>query len=371
MKIGIDARLVHYQPAGIGQYTLRLAEALASLDSGDDVVLLQSRKERAPLLAGPGLRCRDVWTPPHHRFEQWALPLELWPLKLDVLHCPDFIPPFRRLCPAVITVHDLAFLRFPGILTGESQRYYGQIARAVKSAEHIIAVSQSTRHDLVSLLGADDRKISVIYEAAAPNFKPASAAPVAAVRQRYGISGPYILFVSTIEPRKNIPLLLHAYARLKARWKGTGDPPTLVVAGRKGWLYDKILAMHRQLGCGDTVLFTGSVPVDDLPALYSGALLFVLPSLYEGFGLPVLEAMSCGAPVITTNVSSLPEVAGEAALLVDPQDIVGLADAMQSLCADEDLRRDLARRGIIQAQRFSWQQAARETLAIYHAVGGR
>jgi glycosyltransferase involved in cell wall biosynthesis len=368
MKIGIDARLVFYQRAGIGQYTLRLAEALASIDRSNSYVLLQSRKDRGCLVKGANLTRRTMWTPPHHRYEQVLLPLELSLVNLDLLHCPDFIPPFRRRCPAVITVHDLAFLRFPGLLTDESQAYYGQINHAVQNADHIIAVSQSTKHDLVSLAGADERKITVVYEAAAPLFRPAPSDVVRAARDRHGIQGDYILFVSTIEPRKNIPFLLQAYARLRDCWHGPQDMPRLVVVGNKGWLYDRIFTVMGQLGLTSSVICTGGVPLEDLPALYSGALFYILPSLYEGFGLTVLEAMSCGTPVITSNTSSLPEVAGDAAVLVDPQDIVGLATSMQRLCQDAALRREMGERGLAQAARFSWERAARETLAVYKAV---
>ncbi len=369
MRIGIDARLVHYQRAGIGQYTLRLAQALAAVDNENSYVILQSRKDRKPLVEQANARRHGLWTPPHHRFEQWTLPAELLPLRLDVLHCPDFIPPFRRTCRAVITVHDVAFLRFPGLLTDESARYYGQIGRAVQSADHIIAVSESTKHDLVTLLGAPEGKITVVYEAAGPFFRPVTdEQTLLAVRARYGIQGNYILFVSTIEPRKNIPVLLHAYARLRDGWQGPGDLPRLVLAGKKGWLYQNVFAVTEDLGLASSVIFTGAVPVEDLPALYSGALLFVLPSLYEGFGLSVLEAMSCGAPVITSNTSSLPEVAGDAAILVNPQDMVGLTVAMQRLLTDESLPRELSARGLAQAARFSWERAARETLEVYRAV---
>ncbi len=368
MRIGIDARLVHYQRAGIGQYTLRLAEALAAIDAANTYAILQSRRENAPLLQASNVRCHAMWTPPHHRLEQWALPFELAPLGIDLLHSPDFIPPFHRRCRSVITVHDLAFLRFPGLLTEESQRYYGQIRRAVLSTDHIIAVSESTKRDLVLLAGADPRKTTVVYEAAGPLFRPADARAIETARTRYGIQGQYILFVGTIEPRKNIPFLLQAYARMRAAWRASDAPPQLVLAGKKGWLCENILTVHQELGLADSVLFTGGVAVQDLPALYSGALCFVLPSLYEGFGLPVLEAMSCGTPVITTNTSSLPEVAGDAALLVDLQDMVGLAAAMVRLSSDDALRRELGARGLAQAARFSWQRAARETLAVYQAA---
>ncbi len=371
MRIGIDARLVHYQRAGIGQYTVRLTQALAKLDGDDEFVTLQSRKDHAPLVASDRVRRHAMWTPPHHRLEQWALPLELQRLKLDLLHCPDFIPPFRRACPAVITVHDLAFLRFPGLLTPDSERYYGQIGRAVASADAIIAVSESTRRDLAALVGADEKKITVVHEAAGSAFRPSPAAAVHAAKERYGIGGSYILFVGTIEPRKNIPFLLQAYARMRDGWPRTADLPRLVLAGKKGWLYENIFAVLEELDLGDNVVCTGGVAVDDLPALYTGALCFVMPSLYEGFGLPVLEAMSCGTPVVASNTSSLPEVAGDAALLVDPQDLVGLAAALHHVCQDDDLRRQMSARGMAQAARFSWERAAHETLAVYRQAMGR
>ena len=177
-----------------------------------------------------------------------------------------------------------------------------------------------------------------------------------------------MLFVSTIEPRKNIPFLMQAYARMRETWPRGSEPPLLVLAGRKGWLYESIFAIRDELHLSESVLCTGGVSSEDLPALYSGALAFVLPSLYEGFGLPVLEAMSCGAPVITSNTSSLPEVAGNAAILVSPQDLVGLAAAMQRLALDAGLRRQMSERGAAQAARFSWERAARETLAVYRAA---
>ena len=370
MKVGIDARLVYYQRAGIGQYTLRLSRALAAIDSSNTYVILHSRKDHAPLAEGANVRRYGLWTPPHHRLEQWILPVELMAPGLDVLHCPDFIPPFHRRCPAVITVHDLAFLRFPGLLTADSQRYYGQIGRAVSSAEHIIAVSESTKTDLVTLAGADGAKISVVHEAAGPEFQPAGAEAMRAVRLRYAITGEYILFVSTIEPRKNIPFLLQAYAYLRQNWSEDVACPKLVLAGRRGWLCESIFAVLEELKLGEAVIVTGGVPVEDLPGLYSGACCFVLPSLYEGFGLPVLEAMSCGAPVIATHTSSLPEVTGDAAILIDAQDMVGLANSMRLVCTDADRRRAMSEKGLRQAGRFSWERAARETLACYQSVAG-
>jgi len=365
MRIALDARLLYYQQAGIAQYTQRLLTALAELDHQNDYLVLQSRKDRRRMVGAPNFRRHPLWTPPHHRLEQLTLPLELAPLRLDVLHSPDFIPPLRRNCRAVITVHDLAFLLFPGLLTAESQRYYGQIRRAVHSAEAIIAVSESTKRDLIAHTAAPAAKITVVYEAAGPAFRPVTdAAALAAVRQKYGLPEEFVLFVGTIEPRKNLATLLKAWSKI--RISNFEFRNSLVIAGKQGWLYEETIAQARELGTA--VQFIGGVLPEDLPALYSAARLFVLPSVYEGFGLPVLEAMACGTPVVCSQASSLPEVAGDAALLVEPHDVDGLAAALQRALSDEALRRQMIERGLAQAARFSWEKAARETLAVYRAA---
>ncbi len=366
MRIGLDARLLYYQQAGIAQYTQRLLAALAEIDHQNDYIVLQSRKDRRRMVGAANFRRHPLWTPPHHRLEQLTLPLELAPLRLDVLHSPDFIPPLRRNCRAVITVHDLAFLLFPGLLTAESQRYYGQIRRAVQSAEAIIAVSESTKCDLIAHTAAPAAKITVVYEAAGPAFRPVTdAAALAVVRQKYGLPEEFVLFVGTIEPRKNLATLLKAWSKI--RISNFEFRNSLVIAGKPGWLYEETIAQARELGTA--VQFIGGVLPEDLPALYSAARLFVLPSLYEGFGLPVLEAMACGTPVVCSHASSLPEVAGDAALLVEPHDVDGLAAALQRALSDEALRRQMIARGLAQAARFSWAKAAQETLAVYRATG--
>jgi len=366
MRIALDTRLLYYQQAGIAQYTQRLLTALAEIDHENEYLVLQSRKDGRQLVGAPNFRRHPLWTPPHHRWEQLTLPLELAPLRLDVLHSPDFIPPLRRNCRAVITVHDLAFLLLPGLLTAESQRYYGQIRQAVHSAEAIIAVSESTKRDLIAHTAAPAAKITVVYEAAGPAFRPVTdATALAAVRQKYGLPEEFVLFVGTIEPRKNITTLLQAWRKICNLQSAICNP--LVLAGKQGWLYEETIAQARELGTA--VQFIGGVPPEDLPALYSAARLFVLPSLYEGFGLPVLEAMACGTPVVCSHASSLPEVAGDAALLVEPHDVDGLAAALQRALSDEALRRQMIERGLAQAARFSWAKAARETLAVYRAAG--
>jgi len=360
MRIAIDARLTGYIQGGTSQYTQRLVQALASLRSGDDLILLEGRRPAPSLSWPPGVRRLRLLTPPHHRREQLTLPLELLRIPMDLLHSPDFIPPFRRRCRSVITVHDLAFLRFPHLLTSESAGFYGQVGRAVESADQVIAVSEATRQDLLELLDADPAKITVVHEAAGPGFRPLEPAEVERHRARLQLPDRFILFVGTLEPRKNLTVLLKAFAR---GWKEHRVP--LVVVGRRGWLYQEVFETRDALGLGDEVRFVGAVPAEQLVYYYNCAICLILPSLYEGFGLPALEAMACGTPVVVSNVSSLPEVVGDAGLLVDPRDAESLAGAMATLLSDEVLRNRLSQRGIQRAATFSWEKAAQETLAVY------
>jgi glycosyltransferase involved in cell wall biosynthesis len=369
MRIGIDARLVYYFRAGIGQYILRLVEALAGLEANEEeFVLLQSRKDPTQIVDDHNFSRVSLWTPSHHRLEQLTLRFEVGRLRLDLLHSPDFIPPFWRNCKSVITVHDLAFLLYPHFLTKEAARYYGQIDQAVRYTDHIIAVSESTRQDTIKLLGVPDRKITVIHEAANPIYR--QIPPEEARRhvvETYGLDREYILFVSTIEPRKNLPGLLQAYRKLLDDYK---RPEGLVLAGSRGWLSEEVYSAVEALNLGEHVRFLGRVPSTHLVYLYNAARLLVHPSFYEGFGLPPLEAMTCGTPTIVSNVSALPEVVGDAAILIDPHDIGGLTVAMWRALTDEDLRASLIAKGLKRAQTFSWERAARETLDVYRRVVG-
>jgi glycosyltransferase involved in cell wall biosynthesis len=366
MRIGIDARLVHYRQAGISQYTLRLLDELARIAPDDEFVVFQSRKDRRELVGEPNFVRHPLWTPPHHRLEQWLLPLELATVDLDVLHSPDFIPPFRRNCKSVITIHDLNFLLYPHFLTPQSASYYGQIDQAVRKCDHIIAVSESTKRDIVRLTGAPENKITVVYEAAHPIFRPIDdEALLAAAKERLGIDRDYILFVSTIEPRKNVPTLLVAFKRLLDSYH---SPVNLVLAGEKGWLFDEVFALVDKFELKGRVQFLGRVSLEDLLGLYNAAKMLVHPAFYEGFGLPPLEAMACGTPVVVSNTSALPEIVGDAAMLVDPTDEDGMAVAIWRVLSDESLQRQMRERGLRRARRFSWKKAALETLNIYHRL---
>jgi glycosyltransferase involved in cell wall biosynthesis len=368
MRIGIDARLVFYNRAGIGQYILRLVESLAELEHENDTfVLLQSRKDKSSIINSNGFIHKSLWTPSHNRFEQPALRIEVARLNLDLLHSPDFIPPFRRNCKSVITIHDLAFLLYPHFLTKESARYYGQIDQAWRKTDHIIAVSEATKQDSIKMLGVPEKKITVIHEAANPIYRPLPAEEARQkVKEKYKLDKDFILFVSTIEPRKNLPSLLNAYRQLRNKYK---RDELLVLAGSKGWLWEEVYETVERLNLEQEVVFLGRVPSVDLVHLYNAARLLVHPSFYEGFGLTPLEAMTCGTPVIVSNTAALPEVVGDAGLMINPHDIEGLTVAMWRVLTEPELRQELSQKGLKRAANFSWQKAAQQTLDVYHKIG--
>jgi len=368
MRIAIDARLVHYTQAGIGQYTIRLLRAIARLNHDDQFFVLQSRKQPDPIVQQANFRRLGLWTPPHNRFEQLALPLELLRLDVDVLHSPDFIPPlYVRRFRCVITIHDLHFLIYPKFLTEESARYYGQIDRAVQRADHIIVPSEATRQDTIKLLGVPESRISVISEAANPLFRPLERSQaLAQARTRFPtLPNDFILFVGTLEPRKNIPTLLRAVREVREAYKNAIE---LVLVGRRGWLVDDLQRQIDALQLRPYCHFLGRVEDEDLLYLLNAARCLVLPAHYEGFGLPPLEAMACGTPVIVSNVASLPEVVGDAGLFIDPNNWQELAVTLQQVLTSEALAQELREKGLQRAALFTWERAARETLAVYKKV---
>jgi glycosyltransferase involved in cell wall biosynthesis len=367
MRIGVDARLTYHQPAGISRYTRHLLQAMAKLDIEDTFYIFQHRKHAVPVVEQSNFRRATIFAPVHTRLEQYMLPVELLRLRLDLLHCTDFIPPLHSNVPVIITVHDLAFLHWPHFLTRKSAAYYGQIDRAVKHAQHIIVPSEHTKQDLTARLGTPPQKITVIYEAADHIFVPL---PVESARaelaKKYNLPERFVLFVSTIEPRKNVNGLLHAFRHLLDKY-GTQDVG-LVLAGGHGWLFEETVELLKSLKLEPHVQFLGRVSDQDLHRLYVAARCHVHPAHYEGFGLPPLEAMACGTPTIVSNVSSLPEVVGDAALLIDPQNWEEIAVALHRLLTDDTLHAELREKGFKRAGCFNWELAARKTLEVYHHV---
>jgi glycosyltransferase involved in cell wall biosynthesis len=366
MRIGIDARLAQIRKAGISRYTVQLVDALARSASEDSFSVFQGRRHREPLVTNERFQRRTLLTPPHHRLERFLLPIELSMAHLDVFHSPDFIPPFGGKFRSVITIHDLVFMLYPHFLTKDAARYYGQIDQAVRHSDAIIAVSQATKRDVVRLLGVPEGRITVIYEAASPYFRPIDTAEVfPRLRGKFGLRGDYVLFVSTIEPRKNIPNLLRAFRLFLDAY---GLDVQLALAGEKGWLYEEVFQLVSDLGLTDNVRFLGRVSTEELMWLYNAAQALVAPSIYEGFGLTPLEAMACGTPVVVSNVSSLPEVVGDAGLLVDPNEPEDISVAIWRVLTDTELRESLVTKGLKRASLFSWDKAAEETLALYHSL---
>jgi glycosyltransferase involved in cell wall biosynthesis len=364
MRIGVDVRIFYHRTAGIGSYTLQLLTALSKIDEENDYLLLQHRRQVEPLVKSPRFSRMTLFTPAHHRFEQWPLSLETRFLNLDLIHSPDFIPPLHNKISSVITIHDLAFLLYPKFVTADSARYYGQVEDAVKRANRIIAVSHSTKNDIIKLLGAPESKIDVIYEAAAPFYRPIPREQAQQSLKSAGIHLPeqFILFVGTIEPRKNLATLIHAYHILKERYHH--DLP-LVLAGAPGWLSDDVHEIVNTLGMDEDIYFLGKTANEHILALYNLSTVLAHPAHYEGFGLPPLEAMACATPVVCSDAGSLPEVVGDAAMLVPPEDVEAWAVALHRIIADDRLQDDLSQKGVKRAKTFSWEKAARETLETY------
>jgi glycosyltransferase involved in cell wall biosynthesis len=369
MRIGVDARIAHYSRGGIRSYVVHLLNALTAVDEEREYHILRSRKEPETSSSGPNFHRVACWTPCHHRFERWMLGIEISRLDLDLLHSPDFIPPAFGYDRSVITIHDLNFLYYPRFLTADSRRYYNeQIEWAVQRTDHILADSHATKTDLTSVLGVSSERITVIHLAADPSFRPVPEAEARRIASQYELEPGFLLFVGTLEPRKNVPGLLHAY-RILLDQQVTAEP--LVLVGGKGWLYEEIFERVEALQLSDQVRFLHGVPDADLPGLYSAASVLTTPSFYEGFGLPALEAMSCGTPVVVADRASLPEVVGDAGVLVDPEDPETIAEGVKRVLTDEGLRGGLEARGLERASHFSWDRVARETLEVYRRVLGR
>jgi glycosyltransferase involved in cell wall biosynthesis len=379
VHVVLDARYIARRQSGVGAYTQRLISGLATIDQRNRYTCLVASD-------GPGLPVAqaNVAASPtrvsfedHLRGDLWLLtylPLQLRALGADVYHGPAvFLPHVKLGYRTVVTIHDLVSFLFPETVPKKYSLYMRLMTRlATRSADRIIAVSEATKADLERVLRVDAQKVVVIHEAVGPEFaRPLPPGAVAAVVRRYALRRPYCLFVGNLEPRKNLPNLIEAFAGVRRRLAAREHPPQLVLAGTRAWLHGGIFRAVEQHGLGDDVVFTDYVPLADLPALYAGATCFVFPSLYEGFGLPVLEAMAAGAPVIAARAGSIPEVAADAALLVDARVPREIATAIETLLTDAALRERLIARGRARAAAFDWDTVARRTLEVYEAVNRR
>ena len=285
----------------------------------------------------------------------------------ELFHATEHLLPPLQGVPTVLTVHDMIFRLFPEHQKRLNYWYLNAtMPMYCRRAGAIITVSQSSKQDIVDHYRLDPSKITVVYEAASPEFAPADAATVEGVRRRYGLPERYLIHVGTIEPRKNLTRLVEALQML--REQGVRIP--LVVVGGRGWLYAEFFRRLAELDVRDSVVFPGYVPAGDLPPLYSAATAAVVPSVYEGFGLPLLEAMACGTPVISSTASCLPEVGGDGAYYFEPTSVTAMAEAIRSVLADDDLQAEMRVRGLARVSGFSWEKAAEETMAVYHRVLG-
>ncbi len=362
MKVLLNA-LQAANRSGTGRYVTELASRLARREGDIECIVIWPKHETPP--EGPNVVLRDCHSA-HVRlyYDQWGIVSDVKKLQADLVHYPANVGSLGPLGPTVLTVHDLSFFRNPAWFSFERALYYRQaLRRSLRYTKRFIAVSRATADDLHRILSVPLSRIDVVHEGIDPSFTPASADAVAEIRTAYRLPERYFLFVGTLEPRKNVVRLVEAWTRIADT---TGVD--LVIAGRKGWKYRPLMEAAAASPHASRIHFLEFVSQHDLPALMSGCEALVWPSLWEGFGFPPLEAMACGAPVVTSNVSSLPEIVGDAALTVDPTDVGALAEAMRVIVSDTSLRARLWTLGRERAGQFTWERAAEQTVASYRAA---
>ncbi|HYJ84522.1 MAG TPA: glycosyltransferase family 1 protein [Pyrinomonadaceae bacterium] len=373
MRIAIDAHSVGTGLGGNESYATNLVEALAEIDQKNQYTIYVTKREALERFKDrwPNFRVRS--TLPHTPFIRIPLTLssELRRNPVDVLHVQFTSPPVAP-CPVVVSIHDLSFEHLPLTFKRRSRMQLRMtVRRSARQAAQVLTLSEFVRDDVVATYGIDAERVAVVPLAAPAHFSPVQEEKeLRRVRQKYGINQNYILSVGAIQPRKNLPRLLEAYALLR-RSQPEVNLPKLVLVGKCAWLYDETLRKIEELGLGNQVTLTGYVPEADLPALYSGANCFIYPSYFEGFGLPPLEAMKCGVPVIVGNRTSLPEVVDDAAILVDPFEVGDIAAGISKVINDSKLRSSLRSKGLARAKVFDWRETARKTLAVYEKAAGQ
>lgn len=377
MKIGIDVTAALTQGGGIGRYTREMVTALTAVAPDIDYHFFTAKPVAPPPVARPlpqTPRTQLHMAPLNERwlYRLWyrarlPLPVQWVTGPIDLFHSPDFVlPPVHGRIPTLLTVHDLSFVHYPTAYPERLVRYLNQVVPwSIHRASHVLADSQATKTDLVHIWDIAPDKVTVLYSGVSHQFQPVTDAhKQTAVRQKYQIGPhPYILSVGTVQPRKNYQMLIQAFQPIAQT-----NPHQLIISGGKGWLYEEMMAEVSRQGLDGRVRFIGFVDDDDLPTLYSSAELFAFPTLYEGFGLPLLEAMQCGVPVICSDVSSLPEVVGLAAIQLPPHDVAAWTAVMQRLLHTPSERAALVAAGFRQARLFSWQQAAQQLSQLYQTL---
>ncbi len=374
MHIAINAHLLahtrSFRRAGISHYVEQVLLQLAQIDRANHYSVYTTRGLDQRALGLPDnfrvIPSRFPTINPRVRipWEQFLAPLLLRRSGADLFHGVHSVAPLTCPVPSVVTVHDLAFIRFPRTFRAYNRLYLDLATRlSVRRAARILVVSEHTRREVIGLLGVDPERVVVTPNAVRAHFRPPDPAVLETFRARRGLPERFVLYVGTLEPRKNLTTLLEAYARVAQR-----HAAPLLVGGGKGWLYDAVFQRLEALGLREQVRFVGYLEEEELPLWYAAATVFVFPSIYEGFGMPPLEAMACGTPVVASNTSSLPEVVGDAGLTVSPYDPAALAEAILRALDDAELRQELRERGLRQAQAFSWRVTAERTLAAYEAA---
>ena len=355
MKIAIDTQTILGQKTGFGFYVKNLIDNLNKIDPKNEYILLAPPTEK------------DFSTPQRFIWDQFKVPYQARKVKADILHQPCFSAPIFYGGKIVITVHDLISMHFPKNLPLASRMFYSKwMPFSYRSADKIIAISYDTKKDIMARLHIPEEKIKVIHSAVSPVFQEIKDEVfLKKIKDKYKTSDKFILDVGTLEPRKNLPFLVRAY---NLAVKKAQISHNLVLSGKKGWYYDDLFSLIKDLNLEDRVIFTGYVAEEDLPGLYNAADLFAFPSLYEGFGFPPLEAMACGTPVISSNTSSLPEVVGEAGILLAPENEQIWADKMIEVIQNQVLKQKMKENGLNQAKKFSWEETAQKTIAVYQEV---
>lgn len=378
MRIAIDYTAAVRQEAGIGNYVRSLVNALLAQDVKNQYTLLTSGRptREHPFPQTENVRGRNIIIPDRYLnilWYRWRLPLSatIFTGQIDIFHGPDFVlPPINGNVRKVVTVHDLAFLEHPEYAVPQLTAYLNKVVpEAVAAADVVAAVSQATRQTLIEHYNTPSEKITIIPNGIRPYFRRITD-PIllSATQHKFGLKHPLVLGVGTLEPRKNHLGLIKAFHKAQSATGNKHRPAMLALAGGTGWLYDETQQLITKLKLEKKVRFLGRVTDFELITLYSMADVFVFPSFYEGFGVPIIEAMACGVPVITSTTSSLPEVAGDAAILIDPLDSGQIAGAILQVIENRRLQDELREKGYAQAQRFTWPKSASKLLSVYQGL---